>query len=47
MRGVKKQNLRLHDNIALQKTHAMSKNILHVAHNLTGELPPRGLNATA
>lgn len=37
-----RQDLRLHDNIALQKAHAMSKSVLHVAHQLTDELTAWG-----
>lgn len=33
-----RQDLRLHDNIALQKAHATSKNVLHVTHQLNDEL---------
>ncbi len=32
-----RQDLRLHDNIALQKAHAMAKNVLHVTHQLADE----------
>jgi deoxyribodipyrimidine photo-lyase len=37
-----RQDLRLHDNIALKKAHAISKDILHVACNLTDEQTPWG-----
>jgi deoxyribodipyrimidine photo-lyase len=37
-----RQDLRLHDNIALQKAHAASKNVLHVTHNLTDEMTSWG-----
>lgn len=37
-----RQDLRLHDNIALQKAHATSKNVWHVSHNPTDEMTSWG-----
>lgn len=39
-----RQDLRLHDNIALTQAHASSKNVLHVTHSLSDELTGWGFH---